>query len=1043
MLTLVGVIVAVPYLYQRVDEEVRLRVEARFAQHYSHLKVSVRSAALVEDEGIRIRGISICEPSEVGPCAELVHFEEVLLSCRTSLKDLIKSDLEVTQVTIRRPTIRTTCSPTGDWSISKVLPLPKFSDSPPKITVENGTLEILQTAQRPSNTLTFRDINLTLDKPSPETHVRQVEGTLIGNHISRIEFQGRVNPNGEDWSLSGQIEKLSISPESRALLPRPLSDRLSEVGSLRGTANLDFRVTKGRSPDKPYEFQVSGKLKEGRINDSRVPYPLTNISAAFQCSNSGYSVENLFARSGQSTLRLSCRKAGFSRDSCMTMSIEARHLDLDRKLFDALPGSIQDQWHKYLPTGRIHANLDLTFNGRGWHPDGVIQCADVSFSYFKFPYRLEHGNGTIQLKDNVVCVNMTAFSGQHPIRISAVVNKTPSGPHGWAEVRCDEINIDDKLLTAIPKRSRSVIRSLNPRGKINFFVRTWRDAPNEPMHTHFLLGIDGCSMRFDKFEYPIQNIRGTAEMLNGHWSFRNLRGDNGTGQIMCDGAFKPGTDGNHLHLELACTGVPLEEELRCALKPNIQRFWGYLKPRGTVDLNTTIDYLDRTKKLDVAVEIRPQGDTVSVEPIVFPYRLEKLRGRFFYRDGHVTMQNVKASHGNVKVASNGSCSFLPDGSWKLHLTDVVADRLRMNRELSLALPGRLRKAITTLNPKGPINLRGTLEFTRGPNASIPIQSRWDVAIGFHQGSIDCGVKLENMYGDMTLKGKCDGKNLHSYGKVKVDSLTYKDVQFTQISSSLWIDDQAIFLGTGADQRIRNISRKNQNIATRSLTAKLFGGTANGDCWVSLGPVPRYGINATLYQADLNQLAQEMIPGEQHLTGKVLAKINLGGSGQRLNSLNGRGNIKLRDANIYELPLMISLLKILSVRMPDPTAFSKSDIDFRIVGNHIYFDRIDFNGDAISLIGKGEMNFQSEIRLTFHTMVGRDELRIPILRPILGSASEQMMQIHVAGTLSNPETSRKAFPGLNQAIQQLQSDIPKRANPLQQSVRAIERTLLNR
>jgi len=91
--------------------------------------------------------------------------------------------------------------------------------------------------------------------------------------------------------------------------------------------------------------------------------------------------------------------------------------------------------------------------------------------------------------------------------------------------------------------------------------------------------------------------------------------------------------------------------------------------------------------------------------------------------------------------------------------------------------------------------------------------------------------------------------------------------------------------------------------------------------------------------------------------------------------------------------------------------------------NIYFDRIDFNGDAISLVGKGQMDLQRRLNLTFHTVVGRDEYRIPILHELLGEASKQVLQIHVEGTLDNPITRKEAFPGINQALQQLQGEVP--------------------
>ena len=61
-----------------------------FAQHYPGLKVSIRSAQLVEGKGIRIHDLSIVEPGAEGPRAELLHIEEALLECPTDWKELIQ-----------------------------------------------------------------------------------------------------------------------------------------------------------------------------------------------------------------------------------------------------------------------------------------------------------------------------------------------------------------------------------------------------------------------------------------------------------------------------------------------------------------------------------------------------------------------------------------------------------------------------------------------------------------------------------------------------------------------------------------------------------------------------------------------------------------------------------------------------------------------------------------------------------------------------------------------------------------------------------------
>ena len=197
--------------------------------------------------------------------------------------------------------------------------------------------------------------------------------------------------------------------------------------------------------------------------------------------------------------------------------------------------------------------------------------------------------------------------------------------------------------------------------------------------------------------------------------------------------------------------------------------------------------------------------------------------------------------------------------------------------------------------------------------------------------------------------------------------------------------------------------------------------------MTLGPEPHYALNATLTDADLARCGQELMAGRQRLRGKILATADLTGSGWTRNALLGRGTIRLSEGNVYELPVMISLLKILSIRPPDQSAFSDATIDYRVEGEHIYFDRIDFRGDAISLRGKGEMDSQSAIRLTFYALVGRGELDLPVIKPVVGcrGASQQLLLIHVDGTLQEPRTRQEALPALSQPLQQLRDELQNR------------------
>ena len=116
--------------------------------------------------------------------------------------------------------------------------------------------------------------------------------------------------------------------------------------------------------------------------------------------------------------------------------------------------------------------------------------------------------------------------------------------------------------------------------------------------------------------------------------------------------------------------------------------------------------------------------------------------------------------------------------------------------------------------------------------------------------------------------------------------------------------------------------------------------------------------------------------------------------------------------------MITLLKLLSIQRPNSTAFTNSNIDFRIEGDDLVIDRIDFSGDAISLKGKGRINGQRQVDLKFYPLVGREERQLPIFRPLLGQTGQEVMLIEVTGTIDQPDIRRTPFPRIDARLQQL-------------------------
>src|SRR5262249_25069205 len=161
-----------------------------------------------------------------------------------------------------------------------------------------------------------------------------------------------------------------------------------------------------------------------------------------------------------------------------------------------------------------------------------------------------------------------------------------------------------------------VLHSLNPQGTFNFFARYWRDDAQRPdVHQHVMVALNRCALCYEKFPYPLANIRGNVEMVDGQWTFRGLEGTNDTGVVTCQGHLTPTPDGQQLVLYFTGKKVPLEEELRDALPPNMQKLWQCLQPRGEIDLTTEVTYWPHLRKLGVKVNASPRPDTTSIEPV--------------------------------------------------------------------------------------------------------------------------------------------------------------------------------------------------------------------------------------------------------------------------------------------------------------------------------------------------------------------------------------------------------------------------------------------
>lgn len=213
---------------------------------------------------------------------------------------------------------------------------------------------------------------------------------------------------------------------------------------------------------------------------------------------------------------------------------------------------------------------------------------------------------------------------------------------------------------------------------------------------------------------------------------------------------------------------------------------------------------------------------------------------------------------------------------------------------------------------------------------------------------------------------------------------------------------------------------------RRVTGDAYGGSLAANVEVLRGDNPSYKIDCRMGGLNLARFANERLGGPSDMSGTVSGTLVLAGTGQTTQTLQGAGNLHVVDAHIYQLPPLVSMLKLLSNRPPDKTAFNRCDMKFAIQGEHVKFEQIDLLGDVVSLYGKGETHFNHKLDLTFFTLIGPD---VPLWKTIAGQVSQKSWQLRVGGTFEHPETKREPLPAMNDMLDHIQNELQEGGAPV--------------
>lgn len=993
--------------------------------------------------------------------------------------DMVMGKVEPLGFDIRRAKLNVVRDASGHWQLGKFMDAfrPKPGASRVPIRIHDSEIRIVDQTRTPPLIHRLTDVQIQLE---PLTHngrpLTKVTVGCVGNEIGLLDVAVFYDAQSRSFDVDAAATKIRLSPALFALLPEIISRQLKTVKTLTGELDLEARL-QGSLDDAMPKFMLVGSVAKFAFDDVRFPVPVTRGSAQFLVSDQQVNLKQFRGRLGEGDFEINYQQSGLLHRRDWQAFGKVTHLDFryaDR-MADLLPQSRRQGCtqfcHDFSPEGECDVTFNLRHDGQRLTREIHGDLRDMAFRFIRFPYRVDRCSGTVDWFGDTAILNIKSDATPEPMTMTGTI-KNP-GPDATYDIdlRVDgSLPIDEKMLVAIdavPSFS-SAIRPFNPIGRVGGIGKIVKYVPRGDVDKFFDIDLKGIAIRHESFAYPIGDINGVIKARNLDFTFENLTGDNGNATVVCNGQWNPrvGLDSHFL-----CENVAMDDQLQMALSQDLQEIWAGFRPQGTVGLikvNMAMPIGRAAPNVVVEAELKHRdqqhASNVSIYPTWFPYEIRHMMGNIKIGNGQIEVSGISGKHNRSSLSCKGAGNY-SDQSWMVKLQDLLATSVKVDDDLLAALPTQLAPPVRQMKYQGLMNVNGEITIagflesntaplvnnhrqqlgfrgTPGYLATDPTMA-WDLNFAMNNAQMLVGLPIENVFGEVSLIGTYDGQRAECKGEVSLDSLTIYEAQITNVKGPIWLDNDRVAAGVLADPADAASAANNSSPLTntratkRSLTGEIYGGVAKFDAQMANDERGRFYIQSTVADGDIQQAAADFASSVEDVRGRGFVAMRMGGDYADLHSYKGDGTVQLRDAQIYELPKMLTLLKMLNVGRADRTAFDSSNVNFSINGSDIDFERIELVGDAISLIGNGRMNLEQDIALNFYSIVGRNKIRIPVLNELYHAGSQRIMWISVDGTVNDPKMSRQVLPQLNDSIRQLFQPAQPRAPRLDRE--AVSRT----
>jgi hypothetical protein len=239
-------------------------------------------------------------------------------------------------------------------------------------------------------------------------------------------------------------------------------------------------------------------------------------------------------------------------------------------------------------------------------------------------------------------------------------------------------------------------------------------------------------------------------------------------------------------------------------------------------------------------------------------------------------------------------------------------------------------------------------------------------------------------------------------------------------------------GSGTVFRQDKTDRYKMDIALQEVLLDSFLNPAEAKPDAALqarGPIRLIGDNPR--EGDGGETARPRNePIVRRRAGMLSASLAIEGDAHDPETKRGRGDLRIRDAAIYETQLGISMLQLLNLTAPVFKSFDKVEAGYLLDGDVVHLERLSFEAPSLSISGKGKMRYSTQELDLIMTSANPRGLELGPVTDVLKMLKDELVSIKVTGTLTEPKASVQTLKGVTGVVEEVlgKPKEPKRVVP---------------